>query len=119
METRTLLKLALVIALVSIFIIAILADRLEPPTRKIETINEKNLDEWVKIQGRVTQQKEYETLKIITVNDGMASIDCILPKEFNILNLENNNVEILGKVIDYKGNFEIKVAKIKILKIQK
>ncbi len=113
METRALLKLSLVIALVSIFIIAILATNLEPSARKIETINEKSLDEWVKIQGTVTQQREYDTLKIITVNDGTAAINCVL--RFDTVPLENKTVEILGKIVDYKGDFEVDVSRLKIL----
>ncbi|MGB9707887.1 MAG: hypothetical protein ACPLXC_00975 [Candidatus Pacearchaeota archaeon] len=114
MENRALLKLSLVIALVSIFIITILATNLEPPVRKIATINERSLDEWVKIQGEVTQQKEYENLKIITVHDDTASINCVL--RFDTEPLENRTVEILGKVIDYKGDFEIDVSRLFIIK---
>ena len=113
METRALLKLSLVIALISVFIITILATNIEPPIRKINTINEKSLDEWVKIQGTVTQQREYETLKIITVNDGTASINCVL--RYDTAPIENKTVEILGKIVDYKGDFEIDVSEIRIL----
>lgn len=114
METRALLKFSLVTALISIFIITILANNLEPSIRKIDTINENNLDEWVKIRGTVTRQKEYETLKIITVNDGTASIDCIL--RVNTEPLENKTVEILGKIVEYKGNFEVDIHEIRIIK---
>lgn len=113
METRTLLKISLVIALISIFILAILAINIEPSIRKIDSINEKSLDEWVKIQGKVTQQRDYETLRIITINDGTASINCVV--RFNIVDLKNKTVEVLGKVIDYKGNFEIDVSRLIIL----
>lgn len=113
METRALLKLSLVIALISTFIIVILASNLEPETRKIETINEKSLDEWAKIQGNVTQERTVETLKIITVNDGTASINCILRQKSD--SFENKKVEILGKIIDYKGELEIEISRIRTI----
>ncbi|MEM4153037.1 MAG: OB-fold nucleic acid binding domain-containing protein [Candidatus Pacearchaeota archaeon] len=113
METKKLLKLSIVIALITIFLIAILANNLEPKTKAIETITERNLDEWVKIQGKVTHIKETETLKILTINDGTAAINCIFRKKLNIN--ENSHVEIIGKVIDYKGELEIEISQIKIL----
>lgn len=114
METRVLLKLSLVVALVSTFIIIILANNLEPNIKKIETINEKSLDEWVKIQGRVTQETDVETLKILTINDGTASINCILRKNPSKISFKDQQVTVLGKIIDYKGNFEIDISEIKI-----
>jgi len=113
METKTLLKLSLITALVSIFVIIILATNLEPETKKIETINEKNLDEWIKIQGSVVKEIERENLKILVVSDGTASINCILRKKLN-QSLKGKEVEIVGKVIDYKGILEIEIHQIKI-----
>ncbi|MCX8194013.1 MAG: OB-fold nucleic acid binding domain-containing protein [Candidatus Pacearchaeota archaeon] len=112
METKKLLKLSIVIALITIFLITILANSTEPKTRVIETITERNLDEWVKIEGTVTQVRDFETLKIITVNDKTASINCILRKKSNIS--EKSYVEIIGKVIDYKGELEIEISQLKI-----
>lgn len=113
METKVLLKISLIVALISTFIISILAANLEPSVRNIETINERSIDEWVKIQGIVVQENVIENLKIFTVNDGTASITCIFRKQSN--SLENKKVEVLGKVIDYKGTLEIEVNSIKIL----
>lgn len=113
METRALLKLSLVVALISTFLIVILAANLEPETRKIETINEKSLDEWVKIKGNVTQELELETLKIITVNDKTASINCVLRQKSD--SFKDKQVEILGKIIDYKGDLEIEISRIRVL----
>lgn len=114
METKALLKLSLIVAIIGTFLITILATNLEPRTRAIETINERNVDEWVKIQGNVTQERTIETLKIFTVNDGTASINCVL-RGNKTGNIENMNVEVFGKVIDYKGELEIEVSQIRIL----
>lgn len=113
METKVLLKISLIVALIGTFIISILAANLEPSVRSIETINERSIDEWVKIQGIVAQEKVIENLKIFTVNDGTASIACVLRKQSD--SLKDKKVEVLGKVIDYKGTLEIEVNSIKIL----
>lgn len=117
METKVLLKLSLAIALMTVFLITILANVLEPETRAIETITERNLDEWVKIEGTVTQLREVETLKIITINDKTASINCIFRKKSDVSEKisENSYVEVIGKVIDYKGELEIEASQIRIL----
>lgn len=115
MKTKSLLKLSLIVALIGTFVIIILANNLEPKVRKIETINEKSLDEWVKIQGTIVQDYTKENLKIITVNDGTASINCILRKKSDSFNenLKGKRVEILGKVIEYKDEIEIEINSLK------
>ncbi|MEM2954709.1 MAG: OB-fold nucleic acid binding domain-containing protein [Candidatus Nanoarchaeia archaeon] len=119
METKALLKFSLIVALIGTFLIVIFAATLKPRTITIESINERNVDEWVKIQGNVTQERTIETIKIFTVNDGTASINCILrnarQKIGNLESLEGKEVEVLGKIIDYKGELEIETNQIMIL----
>lgn len=112
METRNLLKLCLITALVGTFLIVILANNLEPEAKTIDTINEKMFDEWIKVQGNVTQERDTSGLKILTVNDGTASINCILRKNVSY-SFENQKVEVQGKITDYKGEIEIEISKIK------
>jgi RecJ-like exonuclease len=114
METRNLLKLCLITALVGTFLVVILANNIEPETKTIDTINENMFDEWVKVQGNITQERDIEGLKILTVNDGTASINCVLRKNISY-SFKDQRVEIRGKITDYKGDIEIDISKIKIL----
>lgn len=108
------LKLCLITALVGTFLVIILANNIEPETKTIDTINENMFDEWIKVQGNITQERDIEGLKILTVNDGTASINCVLRKNVSY-SLKDQRVEIQGKITDYKGDIEIDISKIKIL----
>ncbi|MCX8194470.1 MAG: hypothetical protein N3G19_03905 [Candidatus Pacearchaeota archaeon] len=112
METKVLLKLSLIVALISIFIIIVLADTLEPKTIEIREINEHQIDNWVKIRGEVIKQRSVDSLTILTIYDGTASIKAVLRKK--VQNLESLSVIIIGQVIDYKGELEIEISDIKI-----
>lgn len=116
MDYRKLTKISFVVALLGIILIVLLALNLEPTTRAISSISEKNLDEWVKIQGKVIDIKEIksnetEIFDIIRVHDGMDSIDVLSGK---VLDLKiNYEIEVIGKVSEYKGELQIEASKIK------
>ncbi len=117
MKTKSLLKLSLITALIGTFFIIILADNLEPQVIQIININEKTLDQWVKVQGIVTNQRTVDSLNIFTVYDGTAGIRAVLRRKIpETAALEQKEVEIIGKVIDYKGEFEIEISKLRIIK---
>lgn len=110
MKTRTLLKLSLITALIGTFIIVILANNLEPDISKISSINEKMIDEWVRIKGNVTNQRNIKGLTILTIYDGTAGIRAIMYRELKE-NLEGSEIIILGKIIEYKDEIEIQIEK--------
>lgn len=112
MKTKSLLKLALITAIFGTLVIVFLANNLEPPTISISDINEKMLDEWVSIQGRVVDEQIYGNLHIITVSDESASIRALLPEKTS--SFLENNVAILGKVIEYRNELEVEISRIRI-----
>ncbi len=111
METRALLKFSLIVSLIGIFILVILVNSIEPEIIKISSINERMIDEWVKIKGNVTEHRVVEGLTILTIYDGTAGINAIFRKEIH--NIEGVEVTITGKIIDYKGELEIDISEIK------
>lgn len=114
MKTNSLLKLSLVVAILAILVIVLLANNLEPKTITISAINERMLDEWVKISGKVVDERTFENLKILTIDDGNATINAILREKENSSFLYQH-VIILGKVIEYKNELEIEISRIEIL----
>ncbi len=114
MKTRSLLKFSLITALIGIYLIIILANTLEPSIIKISDINENMVDEWVRIKGNVTNQKNIDGLTILTLYDGTAGIHVVMYKK--IENFENSEVIILGKIIEYKGEIEVEINKIQVVK---
>lgn len=73
----------------------------------------KSLDEWIKIQGRVVDEQTFSTLRIITVSDETASINCVLQQNENLS--INSKVEVTGKIVEYKGQIEIEVSDLRVL----
>ena len=112
MKTHSLLKLSLITSLIGIYLIILLANTFEPDITKISNINEKMIDEWIKIEGNVTNQKNINDLNILTVYDGTGGIHAIMYKDLG--NCKDSHVVILGKIIEYKGEIEIQIEKIYI-----
>jgi len=101
-------KLALLTALAGTILLIILSKSLEPKEISISEINEKMIDEYVKISGNVTSAKTYSSLTVFTLKDETDEIKVASYKEFNI----SGNVEVIGKVQEYKGILEIEAEKI-------
>ena len=110
-------KAALLTAFVGICLLLFLSSRLEPKLVKISDISAKMLDSPVKVQGRVIELKEKESSLLLVLNDSSGSIDVFsyTKDELNLSELKGVNVEIIGKVSEYKGKLEITAEKIKLL----
>ncbi|MEM4641485.1 MAG: OB-fold nucleic acid binding domain-containing protein [Candidatus Pacearchaeota archaeon] len=115
MQTKTLFKLSLIVLLISLFLLAILSNSLEPKTIKIANINEKRLDEWVKVKGRTSEIKTIKTetgkMTLFKVVDETGSIEVVFYDSINI----TENVEVIGKVTEYKNKIQLQATKIKNL----
>lgn len=110
---KTLLKLSLVCSMIGLFLIIFLANHLEPNLINISEIDEKNLEEIVKVQGYIEYIKEYESLTVFSLKDKTGKIDVVFYDDFPFH--KNDKIEIIGKVIEYKGKIEIEANKIKFL----
>lgn len=115
MQTKTLFKLSLTVLLISLFLLTILSNSLEPKTIKIININEKMLDEWVKVKGRASEIKTIKTetgkMTLFKVVDETGSIEVVFYDSINI----TENVEVIGKVTEYKNKIQLQATKIKNL----
>lgn len=110
---ESLLSLSLIGSVLGILIISFLATNLEPNMKDIVEIDERNLEEVVKIQGKITFIREYENLVVFTLDDETGKIDCVFYE--SIILEKNQAIEVIGKVIEYKGKIEIEANKIKFL----
>lgn len=110
---RLLLALSFICSLIGLFLIILLANHLEPTLITIKSIDENNLDNFVKIQGTITEIKETEGLSIFTIKDETKSIK-IVSYEKPLL-MRNQEIEVVGKVVEYQGALELEATTIKIL----
>lgn len=112
---QALLKFALISALIGTALLLFLSTKLEPRLISIEEIDAGKIDNFVKIAGNVTNIKDIENLLIIDVKDKSDTIKVVVyksSKETIDLNIEMQ-VEVIGKVTEYKGELEIEASSIK------
>ncbi|MEM4318367.1 MAG: hypothetical protein QW244_01275 [Candidatus Pacearchaeota archaeon] len=104
------IKIALVGSIVGLFLLFILSSNLTPKKVSINEINEKNIDDWVVVEGKVDWIRNYDKLTLFQICDS----SCIVVVSYNeIKNLElNKSVEIVGRIKLYKGNKEIEAEKV-------
>ena len=118
MKTRILLKLSLIISLIGIFLVLFLSNNLEPSVSNISSITSKELDNYIKIKGSIVYTQEIflndsAYLEILTIKDDSGSIESVFRKRVALH--VNQQVEILGKVSEYRGIIQIEASKIKII----
>lgn len=110
MKTSLLLKLSLVTALVGIATLAWLSAHLEPAAIPISSVHLGLLDSWVKVSGFVIEQKDLESLSLLTLKDENASIR--VASRARLSNLTGKKITVIGKVSEWKGELQIEASQI-------
>ena len=101
------------ISLLGIILLLILSNILEPSLQSINTLEIKDLNKKTKIQGQIINIKNYETFRIITIDDKTKSINVIINKPNKHLNLtKGQNLTIIGKINQYKNTLQIQAERI-------
>ncbi len=113
MDEKFLLKLSLTFSLLGILLILFISENDTLPTSKISDISNKQIDSIVKIKGTIEHLTELENLVLFTLKDETGKINIILFTD-TILNIkQEQEVEIIGKIIEYKNTIEIMADQIK------
>ena len=105
----SLTKFALITFLIGLLALFIISSNLEPKLIKISEINSQMIDKYVKIQGDIVKTKIYDQFSIITLNDSIESIQVLVNQNLNL----SGNIEVIGKIKEYKGTREIEATNIK------
>lgn len=115
MQTRTLLRLALVTSIVGLILLFFLSENLEPPLMPIKEISEKYFDSYVKVAGEITNVKETKGLYILTVEDATDEIEVVIFKDKNVTFSEDTQVEVIGKVTKYWTRLQIEAVEVRAI----
>ena len=108
METRTLLKISLVISLIGVLSLLLLSN-ISPPLITISEIENKTLGSRIRIIGNLTTPRELiEDFYSINFKDATGEIRIILNKNFTT----NKTVEVTGLLSEYKNKTQVYVEKI-------
>lgn len=103
------LKIALMVSILGLLILFYLSNYFLPKKISIEEIEKKNLDEWVIVEGKVRNIKNYDGLTLINLCDKK----CINIVVFDKIEIEiNEKIKVVGKIKIYRGIKEIQAEKI-------
>ena len=116
MDDNTLYKICLISALIGIFLILIIANKMEIKGSDIGNISENNLNEKVKVKGYVTFFKETPGLYIMNIKDSTGNITVLAFKDDKINITKNSIIEVEGSLAKYKDELEINADIIRVLK---
>ena len=105
-------KIALITAVIGTAILLFLSQNLEPQIIQISKINSRMLEQYVKINGNITSLKHYESMMLLTINDGSGEITAVIYNPDKNQNLTGKSVMVIGRVKEYKGKLEIEAATI-------
>jgi len=117
LKNISLTKISFTISLLGIFFLLFLANTLHPKLTNISEISSKNLNQQIEIQGQITSIKNFEQYKfqLITIKDSSEKINAVVNYEKYPLNLTTNQeVILIGKVIQYNKAYQIQSEKISL-----
>lgn len=116
MKEKTLLKIALIVAVLGTSVLFFASSNLEVDEKTIDKINKDNLDENVKINGVVSRITELNSTTFIEITQP-SSIDVVVfkDKQGNLSIKEGSRIEIMGKIEEYEGNLEIIAYRIRVV----
>ena len=113
-----LLRIALITALIGIIGLILFTPSIEVKKVDIKYITRSMIDEKVSIQGVITDiaQSSSKTNYFLTISDGKAKITLIIfekqvseitSRNLDIEDFENNKVEVVGTITEYKNDLEL------------
>lgn len=113
-----LLRIALITALIGIIGLILFTPSIEIKKVDIKDITRSMIDEKVSIQGVITDiaQSSSKTNYFLTISDGKAKITLIIfekqvseitSRNLDIEDFENNKVEVIGTITEYKNDLEL------------
>ena len=107
----SLIKYALITFMVGLIMIFFLSQNIEPKLVKIANVNSRMNGDYVKISGSIVKSKTSSGVTVLTINDSTDIINAVSFQELNA----TGNIEIIGKITDYKGTTEIEIETIKYI----
>ncbi len=111
METKQ--KLFLIASIIAIFSLLLLSKVIEPKTMLISDITDKNINQLIKVIGKITSQKDYEgkSFQVLTIKN-ISSIQITTNAKSKLELNYSQTYAIIGKVTEYNKTLQITADKI-------
>ena len=114
MQEKSLLKLALICAIIGLVVLFIFSKNMEISETNIEKITLEQAGNYVKVLGRIKQVTDTEKVMILTITQPK-DIQVVLFKDNDISLEEGQYIEILGKIEEYRGKPEIIANRVRLI----
>ena len=116
MQEKTLLKIALIASLAGLLILYLISSNIEIKESNIEKITIENKDEFVKLNGIVSNLVNSEKVMILEITQPQEITVVLFKNKNNTFNInKGNEVEIFGKVDEYNGKMEIIAERVRVI----
>jgi RecJ-like exonuclease len=102
----------LITAILGTAVLLLLSKTLEPRPVKISEIDDRFLEQYVRVQGNVSSLKLYEGMVVASLEDETGKIQFIA---YNLKENLTGIVQITGKIKEYHGRLEIEASRIKAI----
>lgn len=111
------IKLALIGSLLGLVLLFFLVNQVEIKEINIIDAYKKQVNEWVKVKGKIKWIREYDWFTLINLCSINLNNSCIFILIYSTqLRLKpNQTIEVLGKIKLYKGRKEIQAERIKLI----
>jgi len=117
MKESMLLKIALTTSLVGLILLYIFSGRIEIDESSIAKIDRTDIGDFVKVKGIVSKVSDKDSYVVLQIEEPKA-INVIFFKDKELGNLsinEQDEVEILGRVSEFKGKQQIVADRIRVI----
>ena len=108
-------KLAFLTAAIGIIMLFILSAKLEPKEVSITNLDQARLGDFVKISGEIIMIKQ-DTTTYFDLQDSTDQIRVFSFKEINLT--KGDQVEVVGKLDEYRGFSEIEAVQIRKISLE-
>lgn len=116
MKEKTLLKTALIIALMGLAVLYLISGSIEIKEKNIDKITLQNKGEFVKMKGIVSNKVDAGKVTILDITQPQRITVILIKNDNKTMQINSGNeVEIIGKVDEYEGKLEIIADKVRII----
>ncbi|MBN2421782.1 OB-fold nucleic acid binding domain-containing protein [Candidatus Woesearchaeota archaeon] len=113
MNESLLLKLAVVFSFTGIIVLYLISRNIEINDTTIEKINKEELDNEVKVTGRITSVINREGLTVLEISEQTKISVLLFNNELNFT--KGNVVEVHGKIDEYNENRQVIANSVKVV----
>ena len=116
MKEKTIFTISITITLLGILSLLYISEKIEAPFLEINEITKDYLEKQITTKGTIASIRETPGLYLITLKKETSEIILVIFKEDEELDLvQNENIQVTGKVEEYNGYLEVIVDEIRVI----